>query len=239
MKDKAKVISPAIYGIALICFFLPFIDVSCSGQKIGSFTGIQLVTGITIEQSVMWEEGRAQKVDREPLAIAAFISAFMGLGLSFIKSRKSSIAPAVMGAAGVILLLLLKSKIDSEVLRQGEGMIQVEYGIGFWLTFLSFLSAAVLNVVLAMQSKGGYLLVKNQIESAVETGATNCPNCGAAVKAGAKFCRECGTRLLPSVSEERAQADQLPDETEVCPKCGAKVKEGAKFCKECGARLTT
>lgn len=195
MEDRIKKFSPAIFGIALICFFLPFINVSCSGQKIGSLTGIQLVTGTTIEQSDLWGKKQVQKVDGEPLAIAAFISVFAGLGLSFIKARKGSIAPAVIGAAGVILLLLLKSKIDNEVLRQGGGMIQVNYGVGFWLTFMSFLSAGVFNAFSLSQSKGSHLPVKDQMESATETSTTNCPNCGAAVKAGAEFCKECDSRL--------------------------------------------
>ena len=40
---------------------------------------------------------------------------------------------------------LLKSKIDNEVLRKGEGILRVEYGFGFWLVLLLFLCAIGLN----------------------------------------------------------------------------------------------
>ncbi|MBL7209075.1 MAG: zinc-ribbon domain-containing protein [Dehalococcoidia bacterium] len=152
--SQVKRFSPAIFAIALICFFLPFITVSCGGQKVATLTGVQLVTGTAIEQPDLFGEGQqAETLDGEPLAILAFLSAVAGLGLSFIKGRKIVIAPAISGVAGSILLLLLKSKIDNEILSEGAGMIQVEYGIGFWLTILVFLSAAGLNGFLFLQSE--------------------------------------------------------------------------------------
>ena len=36
---------PAAYLLALICFLLPFVEVSCNGQKVVSLTGIQLLAG--------------------------------------------------------------------------------------------------------------------------------------------------------------------------------------------------
>ena len=152
--SQVKRFSPAIFGVVLICFFLPFISVSCGAQKVVTLSGVQLVTGTTIEQPDLFGEGQqAETMDGEPLAILAFLSAVAGLGLSFLKGRKVAIAPAVSGAAGSVLLLLLKSRIDNEVLSQGGGMIQVEYEIGFWLTILVFLSAAGLNGFLLLQSK--------------------------------------------------------------------------------------
>jgi len=152
MENGAKKFSPAIFGLTLICFFLPFTDISCSGQKVATFTGIQLVTGTTIEQPSMFgEKGQVQKVDAEPLAILAFFSAVVGLGLSFLRSRKSAIAPAITGGVGLITLLLLKSKIDNDVLKEGGGMLQVEYGVGFWLTLILFLSAIGMNAFLLSQ----------------------------------------------------------------------------------------
>jgi len=39
------------------------------------------------------------------------------------------------------------------VLKEGEGMLQVEYGIGFWFVLLLFLVAIGLNVFLFSQLK--------------------------------------------------------------------------------------
>lgn len=148
MEKTTKKISPAILGIALICFFLPWINVSCQGEKVGTFTGIQLVTGKTIEQRGMFGERQVEEVEPEPLAIATFICVIVGLGLSFLKSRQSAIAPAIVSTGGLVLLLLLKSKITNDVLREGGGAIQVGYSVGFWLTLLFIIFAIGLNALL-------------------------------------------------------------------------------------------
>lgn len=154
MRNGLKKLSPVIFLIVIICFFLPFVNVSCEGTKVAALTGIQLVTGTEIEQpSVFGEPKQTEKADAEPFASAALLSAVLGLGLSFLKGRRSSIVPAILGVAGFVLLLLLKFKIDNEVLKEGEGMVQVEYGIGFWLAFLFLLFAAGWNGFLFSRRK--------------------------------------------------------------------------------------
>lgn len=139
--------SPAIFIIILICFFLPFINITCQGEKVATLTGIQLVTGTTIEQPSMFgAKGKTKKVEGELMALLAFISAIVGLILSFLKNRKISLAIAIVGGVGLLFLLLLKNKLDNDMLREGQGMLQLEYSIGFWLTFIFFILAAVWNV---------------------------------------------------------------------------------------------
>jgi len=154
MQDGPKKLSPAIFAVALFGFFLPFVSVTCQGTRVASLTGIQLVTGTTVDQpSLSRTRSEPQKVSGEPLAVFALLCAIAGLGLSFLKSSKSSLAPALVGLAGVILLLALKVKIDNDALREGEGMLQVEYGAGFWLALLSFLVGAGWNGFLFSQRK--------------------------------------------------------------------------------------
>lgn len=153
MESGLRKISPAIFGVALICFFLPFVNVSCGGQKVASFTGIQLVTGTTIKQPGMFEQKQTQKLKREPLAICAFLSVIVGLGLSLLKTKKSPIVTAIIGGIGAVMLLLLKSKMDNDVLNQTGGMVQLEYTFGFWLTFLLNFSAAGLNAFFASKKE--------------------------------------------------------------------------------------
>lgn len=165
MKDEAKRFSPAVFGLAIICFFLPFTHISCSGQRFATLTGIQLVTGTTIGDSetdsaqsngypftrpgeTISTDRKDEKIDPEPLAIFALCSAIAGLCLSFVKDKNWTIAAAVAGGVGLIFLLLLKAKIDNDVLKEGEGIVQVEYAFGFWLLLVLFLSAIGLNAYL-------------------------------------------------------------------------------------------
>jgi uncharacterized membrane protein len=103
----------------------------------------------------MRESRRAvrDRVDPEPFAILAFLLAAAGLGVGFLRDKRGWIGGCIAGAAGILALLLLKMKIDNDVLREGEGVLQVEYGIGFYLAFLVFLCAAALNVFLFLDAK--------------------------------------------------------------------------------------
>jgi hypothetical protein len=131
MKNTARKISPALFGITLICFFLPFTKISCQQQEILNLTGVQLATGTSIKQPRFTGGSQEQKIPGEPLAMLAMASTVVGLATSLMKAKKSAIAPAGSGAIGFILLLMLKSKIDDSILREGQGLIVVSYGLGF------------------------------------------------------------------------------------------------------------
>lgn len=153
MQQSLKKFSPAVFGIALICFILPWVNFSCQGQHVATFTGLQLVTGTTVQQQGMFGQRQNQKVDSEPLAVAVLLLTILGVALSFLKSRKSSLIPSVVGVVAFIVLLLLKSKIETDATNQGQGMIQVEYAIGFWLVLVLFIGAIALNGYLYVDSK--------------------------------------------------------------------------------------
>jgi membrane-bound ClpP family serine protease len=133
MQESLKKFSPAVFGIILICFFLPWVNVTCQGQNAATFSGIQLVTGTTVQQ-------QNQTIKSEPLAVAVLVLTILGLALSFLKDNKSSIIPGIIGVAAFILLLLLKSKIDAS-----NQNIQVQYAIGFWLVLILLIGAIALN----------------------------------------------------------------------------------------------
>jgi hypothetical protein len=147
MTHPAKKISPALFGVALICFFMPFVSLSCEQRQITSFTGIELAIGKKIKSPSLFGQPRKEReIPSEPLAAMALLSGVVGLGTSFIKAKKSAVVSAGAGTAGFILLLMVKAKIDDAVVKQGSGIILASYGFGFWLTFLLFLSATVLNL---------------------------------------------------------------------------------------------
>ena len=49
MQEHERMIRPALGAIVLICFFMPFLKISCGGQPIASITGLDLALGKTIE----------------------------------------------------------------------------------------------------------------------------------------------------------------------------------------------
>jgi len=230
MEDVTKGLSPAVYVLALICFFLPFVTFSCQGQKIVTLSGIQLVTGTTINQPQPFGPPKSQKVDAEPLAVLAFLSGIAGLALSFLRGRKSAIAPATAGVVAAILLLALKSKLDGDALRQGGGVIQVDYAAGFWAVLILFLAAVAVNVFFLVQGKG------LPPPTPKASGDKFCAQCGSRNLSTDVFCRECGAGLVP-VAPEAPSAALMATKLTRCPACGADLEPGKKFCGKCGAKL--
>jgi hypothetical protein len=159
MNNAVKKISPALFSLGLFCFFLPFTTVSCQEQQLATLNGIELAGGKEVRTpSILGSPSKSQKIPGEPLAALAILSGLLGLGSSFIRIKRSGIIPAGSAAAGFILLLMLKSKIDDAVAREGAGLILVSYGLGFWLAFIIYVSAMLVNIY-------GLILEKNESET--------------------------------------------------------------------------
>ena len=89
-----------------------------------------------------------------------------------------------MACIGIGLLLLLKSKIADDIVRQGSGLLTVEYGIGFALTGLCQLGAAIISV---------FELLGGGRSDPVETHV--CNQCGTKNPLVNSVCNECGGGL--------------------------------------------
>ena len=196
MTSKLKV-SPAIFIASILCFLLPFVTVSCGGQKVASFSGIQLATGTAVEQPQMFGPPQKQKVDPDPSAVVAALAAIAGLGLSFLGAR-TALGPAVSGGIGAISLLFMKSRLDDQIVKQGHGMLQVNYETGFSLTLLLLLAGAAWNAYLFSQreqipAQANRTEGSRQV-SLADSGLTraSCPHCGQPWPTNAKFCTNCG-----------------------------------------------
>lgn len=121
------------FSVVLIAFFLPFVTVSCPGMQV-TFSGVQLAMGTTFQDPR--NPNDVQRLDGEPLAQGAALSALVGLLLAFLPARTGRIASAVAGGLGAALLLLFKNKLDHDVVAQGMGVLVLNYEPGYWLAFL-------------------------------------------------------------------------------------------------------
>jgi hypothetical protein len=157
-KAHARKYSPALFGLVLLCFCFPFTHISCQGDRVATFSGVQLVVGTRISTADMEMLGQnprsaQQKVGREFWAILAFLSAGAGLVAFALKGQRRYLGGAIAGGAGVLALLLLKLRIDDAVLKEGEGVLQATYGGGFYLAMLVFACAAALHGYLLWDAK--------------------------------------------------------------------------------------
>lgn len=134
-----KKLSLAAYALALACFLMPFLEVSCQGRRLASFTGLQLAVGVSLNEPQMF--GPARKREVSPDLLIVTVLGLTVLGLAFGLRGGSLTGPG--GAAGLIssvLLLVFKAKTDNAVASQAEELLQTHYGFGYWAALL--LSAA-------------------------------------------------------------------------------------------------
>jgi hypothetical protein len=148
LEQRRKGITRTAFSVITLCFFFPFVTLSCQNQDLAALSGLQLSLGTTLNPPYMYSSYGmpARYISGEPLAMLSLVVAIAGLIISFLlkKYRKELIATTASGALGALFLLLLKSKIDGDVLQQGQG-IQARYSLWFWLAFLLFAAASGLN----------------------------------------------------------------------------------------------
>jgi lysylphosphatidylglycerol synthetase-like protein (DUF2156 family) len=136
----------ALFIVAILCFLLPWISLSCMGTTITTASGVNMVTGKQYDAPDMTTGGSStNSMDTEPLAVAALAVAVVGIVVSLMKFKQAAIVRVLLGIAGVVLLIALKFKFDNKVNNEGQGVVQVNYLIGYWLTIIVFGLAAAAN----------------------------------------------------------------------------------------------
>ena len=190
-------ISSGLLGLAVLLFLLPWITVSCGGQKVFSFSGTDLAIGKTIEVPQGFGSVKKDNV-RENKASIAFLAGIAGIILGFLlkAERIQQIALTISGGMGCLFLYLLKSKIDGEIFTQGGGMISVDYHFGFWLSILLFFGVGILNILSlagVLNKVTGGTVSRVAFKSPPQR--TFCSQCGTKVLPEDTFCGDCGHSL--------------------------------------------
>jgi hypothetical protein len=139
---NSKPISGGLFGFLIIMFFLPFLTVSCGGDKVASYTGVQLVTGTNMAD---------QEIKPSGILILALVIAVAGLALSF---SDNWLVCAIAGLLNVILLYSFKMSGDQQLSKatiEAGIPITATYEAGFWLALLAGCAVACFNGYLFWQ----------------------------------------------------------------------------------------
>ena len=152
MANRKSIASVLIFVGSSLCFFLPFVTVSCGGVTAFTLTGQQLATGTTLTQPQPFGPPQTQKVSPDPFAAVAGLCALAGIALSLIGGRLTS-AAAISGGVGAVSLLIMRSRLNDQLQTQGQGLAKATYETGFTLAVLLLLAGAAWNVYLFLQSR--------------------------------------------------------------------------------------
>ncbi len=198
MNETLPKLSPACFAAAALFFFLPFLTVSCQGKPLARMTGLQTMTGTTVDLSKVFDgaafgegelkgltlkpsaeqlqglpEGMSlkpdQKVGGSGLAVLSFACALCGVALFFLPRVGAGAVPALAAVAGVVLLFVNKAQVASKLQEPTMGMVRVDAEYGFWLAALAFGAAALVNLRVALDPAPA------GVERAVASAASRAP----------------------------------------------------------------
>jgi hypothetical protein len=146
-----KVASPGAV-VVILCFFLPWMFVSCAGSMGSSFTGMELAFGKQTEVMA----GMVQRIPGEPLillALLAAIAVLMLAGLSIGRGKLTKLdGIGIIGlGSGALALLVIQGFIYSDQLQRSGGaqfvQLSPEIGlVGVLIGYLAVIFGGILNV---------------------------------------------------------------------------------------------
>jgi hypothetical protein len=154
MEDK-RAVSPALFGLALLLFAMPFVTVSCGSQEIGTYSGFRIAQGVNYA-------GKAMS-GPNTLAIIGILAAIVGVGVAFVSGlrARATLYSLVAGVAGFIVTAAMAILAPGYVMEQagtamaGAGSIKTTLGPGLWGAILAFAAAAVFNGIGLARAKNG------------------------------------------------------------------------------------
>ena len=123
----------AALALATLCFFLPFTQLTCAGQTYAQFSGVEIAVGTSVKQEQSFGPPKEEHVPPDNLASAALAVLVIGTLIALAKGVSPRLA-GLCGVAGVALLIALKIHSEQRVKTEGQGLLQLEFIAGFWLT---------------------------------------------------------------------------------------------------------
>lgn len=155
---KERRIPFASFGVIILLFFLPFLEIKCSsGQSLVNATGMNLVFGKSIESPGggifgPTEDTSSQKMKTNIWALLALLAAVGGLAVYAIAHKEEAKFGTVAGGVGFVALFLLmltaKTAVTKGAASGAEGdmsamaaQIKVVFKFAYWLALLLFIVA--------------------------------------------------------------------------------------------------
>ena len=219
---------PAAYLLALICFLLPFVEVSCNGQKVVSLTGLQLLAGPQVGNGSEIFGQPKQQAKPETSVVVAFVAGIAGLVLSVLKQRRTDIFAGVCGILAGGALLELQQSILSGAPPQAMGLIQVQYEPAYFLSVLLFFAGAAVAF---------YVSFTQPSEAAARVPALAAPYPAPSPPASPPMLQASVSHTAPSHPQTVIMPPPLSPASSLrfCPRCGQQLAVDARFCPKCGS----
>lgn len=160
-----RFLNSGMFGVAVLCFFLPFMNIKCNGAKIMTLSGVQMATGANVNpggggmfDGAMRNSDTSKSHDAfQVLLLIALIVFFAGcvttLALTLKNKPQQQQSKLSIGFSAAALLCLLfevvamTSKLSD--VKGGSDMMNISwhFDIGYWFVTLIAIGLIVYNVM--------------------------------------------------------------------------------------------
>jgi hypothetical protein len=133
--DESKKLNYRIapFVVAILCFAMPFLQVSCSDETL-TVTGFQLALGGTAKSTNQnTRQTTPQDIKRQPMFLIALLCAVAAAGAGAMAGRKGKAIQSAAGLGGLVFLLLGKSDLTGDIPAQFRDAMKFHMEIGFML----------------------------------------------------------------------------------------------------------
>lgn len=147
---NTKLIIKIVLLVAMVCFFMPFVLVSCSNQSVTA-SGVELASGIFSDKYIQ-EEDIAPNI----FVAISLLSTLAAVIFAFVKKgeKKTLIEILSVISAVGLLMFMLTFKAYYQFDERDEQLLQVSFRIPVWIII-------ILNIITAALEKG----IDNYVES--------------------------------------------------------------------------
>lgn len=183
-----KALSPALFGITLLSFFLTFVTyVSNSGKSLATLSGLESSFAKVIE----YRKGidlPGDYIIGEGFAFIAFTVSVVGLVVGLVEAGSDRKPILSLLAACVIFASLIALKYSQNYyVGIAQLPVVVQFQTGYWISWMSQ-GGIILSSLYTLA-----LMTKGRLRSVL------CTGCGGEYRAGTAKCLSCGLPLEPAV----------------------------------------
>lgn len=124
--------------LILALFFLPFMQISCSGKKVAAFSGRQLASGFTVQGD---EKAGVQHSNAIRLAMGAAVVGFLTAAVGL----RNAVVFLLAASTGMGALLSFQDGVR-EVAGRYAGLVALDLQPAYWACLFLFAGLGILNL---------------------------------------------------------------------------------------------
>ncbi|MCB0819088.1 MAG: hypothetical protein KDC13_00580 [Bacteroidetes bacterium] len=166
-------LNSTLFSVLLICFFLPFIEIKCNSNSLGSMSGYAMITGgdMKLSDASMMDYlnendqfkslNEKRKNSNDVFTLIAAVLLFLGAVLSLVLKTFREQLAIILSLLVLLILLVFRwvmlhqwaSQMESQAAMFSYIKLTLNFVIGFWLVVTGTILIAGLNTFYLFQNR--------------------------------------------------------------------------------------